>query len=90
MGVKILPCGTKMNETVNLIKYWWFTLILLLQDIQLDNSMLDLDNSSVNKECAMCTDVHCEDTDEDIIVYRDQGVSTEEHDKATYGKFTKT
>ena len=53
--------------------------------------MMDLDNSSVNKECAMmCMDVHCEDGDEDIIVYRDQGVSTEEHDKAMYGKLMKT
>ena len=31
-------------------------------------NMLDLDNSSVNKECAMmCMDVHCEDGDEDIL-----------------------
>ena len=28
--------------------------------------------------------------DKDIIVYGDQGVSTEEHDKATYGKLMKT
>ena len=53
-------------------------------------SMLDLDNSSVNEECAMmCMDIHCEDGDKDIIVYSDQGVSTEEHDKAMYGKLTK-
>ena len=38
----------------------------------------------------MCMDVHCEDGDEDIIIYRDQGVSTEEHDKAMYGEITKT
>ena len=38
----------------------------------------------------MCTDVHCEDGDEDLIVYGDQGVSTEEHDKTTYGKLVKT
>ena len=37
----------------------------------------------------MCMDVHCEDGDEDIIVYCDQGVSTEEHAKAMYGKLTK-
>ena len=49
--------------------------------------MMDLDNSSVNEECAMmCMDVHCEDGDEDIIMYGDQGVSTEEHDKAMYGE----
>ena len=38
----------------------------------------------------MCMDVHCEDGDEDVIVYRDSGVSTEEHDKAMYGKLMKT
>ena len=39
---------------------------------------MDLDNSSVCKECAMvCMDIHYEDRDEDIIVYGDQGVSTE-------------
>ena len=33
------------------------------------NNMMDLDNSSVNKECAMmCMDIHCEDGDEDIIM----------------------
>ena len=53
--------------------------------------MMDLDNSSVNEGCAMmCMDKHYEDGDEDIIMYSDQGVSTEEHDKATYGKLTKT
>ena len=58
------------------------------QNQKLEN-MMDLDNSSVSKECAMvCTEVHYED--EDLIVYGDQGVSTEEHDEATYGKLTKT
>ena len=39
--------------------------------------MIDLDNSSVNEECAMmCTDIHCEDGDKDIIMYRDQGVTS--------------
>ena len=52
--------------------------------------MLDLDNSNVNEEFAMmCMDVHCEDGDEDIIMYGDQGVSTEEHDKATYSEISK-
>ena len=32
----------------------------------------------------------CEDGDEDLIVYGDQGVSTEEHDKTMYGKVMKT
>ena len=53
--------------------------------------MMDLDNSSVNEECAMmCMDVHCEDGDKDIIMYRDQGVSTREHDETMYGELMKT
>ena len=38
----------------------------------------------------MCTDVHCEDGHKDIIMYGDQGVSTEEHHKTMYGKLTTT
>ena len=38
----------------------------------------------------MCMEVQYEDGDEDLIVYRDQGVSTEEHDKATHGELIKT
>ena len=54
-------------------------------------NMLDLDNSSESKECAMmCTEVQYEDGDEDLIVHGDQAVSTEEHDKAMYGKLMKT
>ena len=37
----------------------------------------------------VCTDVHYEDWDEDIIVYSDQGVSTIEHDEATCRELTK-
>ena len=33
----------------------------------------------------MCTDVHCEEGDKDIIVYGDQRVSTQENEKAMYG-----
>ena len=48
--------------------------------------MMDLDNTSVSEESAMvCMDIQYEDWDKDIIVYSDQGVSTEEHDEATYG-----
>ena len=53
--------------------------------------MLGLDDSSVSEECAMmCTEVQYEDGDEDLIAYGDQGVSTEEHDKATYSELTQT
>ena len=46
---------------------------------------MDLDNNIIGKECAMmCLVVHCEDGDEDLIVYKDQGVSTEEHGKGMY------
>ena len=38
----------------------------------------------------MCTEVQYEDEDEDIVVYRDQGISTEEYEKATYDKLMKT
>ena len=53
--------------------------------------MMDFDNSSVSEECAMvCTDIPYEDLDKDIIMYGDQGVNTEEHNEAMYGKLTKT
>ena len=54
-------------------------------------NMLDLDNISVSEECAMmCTEVQFEDADNDIVVYRDQGINTEEYEKAMYGDLTKT
>ena len=54
-------------------------------------NMLDLDNISISEECAMmCTEVQSEDTEEDVVVYRDQGIITEEYEKATYGDLTKT
>ena len=53
--------------------------------------MLDLDNTSVCKECAMmCTELQYEDADEDVVVYGDQGINTEEYEKATYGNLMKT
>ena len=54
-------------------------------------SMLDLDNNSVSEECVMvCTELQYKDTSEDEVVYRDQGISTEEYEKATYGDLMKT
>ena len=38
----------------------------------------------------MCTEVQYEDEDEDIVVYGDQGINTEEYEKATYGELMKT
>ena len=54
-------------------------------------SMLDLDNISVREECAMvCTETQYEDASEDKVVYGDQGINTEEYEKATYGELMKT
>ena len=54
-------------------------------------SILDLDSTSVSEECAMvCTELQYEDASEDEVVYGDQGISTEEYEKATYGDLTKT
>ena len=36
-----------------------------------------------------CMEVQSEDEDEDLVMSGDQGVSTEEHDKATYGELMK-
>ena len=53
-------------------------------------NILDLDNSSVSEECAMiCMEVQHEDGDEDLVLYRDPGVGTEEYDRATYVNVTK-
>ena len=51
-------------------------------------NMLDLDNSS--EYAMMCVEVQHEDGDEDLVVYSDQGISTEEYDKAIYGELMKT
>ena len=54
-------------------------------------SMLDLDSTSVSEQCAMvCSELQYEDASEDEVVYGDQGISTEEYEKATYGDLTKT
>ena len=53
--------------------------------------MLDLDSTSVCKECVMvCTELQYEDADEDQVLYGDQGISTEEYEKAMYGDFMTT
>ena len=54
-------------------------------------SMLDLESTSVSEECAMvCTELQYEDANEDEVVYGDQGISTEEYEKATYDDLMKT
>ena len=54
-------------------------------------SILDLDSTSVSEECAMvCTKLQYEDASKDEVVYGDQGISTEEYEKATYDDLMKT
>ena len=54
-------------------------------------SMLDLDSTSVSEECVMvCMELQYEDTSKDEVLYGDQGISTEEYEKANYGDLTKT
>ena len=54
-------------------------------------SMLDLDSTSVCKECPMvCTELQYGDADEGQVVYGDQGINAEEYEKAMYGEFMKT
>ena len=38
----------------------------------------------------MCTEVPYEDADKYVVVFGDQGINTEEYEKATYGDLTKT
>ena len=53
--------------------------------------MLDLDSTSVSEECAMVfMELQYEDSSENEVVYGDQGINTEEYEKATYGDHTKT
>ena len=52
---------------------------------------LDLGDNSVCEECAMiCTDVYITDESEGMIVYRDQGISSENYDEETYGDLLNT
>ena len=54
-------------------------------------SILDLDSTSVCKECVMvCTELQYEDVDEVQVVFEDQWINAEEYEKATYGDFMKT
>ena len=54
-------------------------------------SMLDLDSISACEECAMvCTEPQYEDASEGEVVYGDQGINTEEYEKAIYGNLMQT
>ena len=53
--------------------------------------LMDFGDSSVCKECAMiCTDVYSDEEYKNLIVYRDQGISTKTYDEETYGDLLKT
>ena len=53
--------------------------------------MMDLGDSSVCKECTMiCTDIYSDNKDEDIAVYRDQGISSTKYEEDKYGELMNT
>ena len=52
---------------------------------------MDLGDSSVCEECAMiCVDAYSDDKYEEIVVYRDQGITSKNFDEDTYGDLMNT
>ena len=55
------------------------------------SKLMGLGDNSVCEECAMiCTDVYSDEEYKDIILYRDQGISTKTYNEETYGDLLKT
>ena len=53
--------------------------------------MMGLGDSSECEECAMiCTDIYSDNEDEDIVVYRDQGISLTKYEEDMYGELMNT
>ena len=53
--------------------------------------LMDLGNNSVCEECAMiCTDAYSDEEYEEMVVYRDQGITSKNFDKDTYGDLMNT
>ena len=53
--------------------------------------MMDLGKSSVCEECAMiCTNIYSEEEYEEMVVYRDQGITSRKFDKDMYGELMNT
>ena len=53
--------------------------------------LIDLGDNIVCEECAMiCTDAYSDEECEDMIVYRDQGISSKTYDEEMYGDLLKT
>ena len=52
---------------------------------------MDLGNSSVCEECTMiCTDAYSDEEYEEMVVYGDQGITSEKYDEETYGDLLNT
>ena len=52
---------------------------------------MDLGDNSVCKECAMiCTDVYSDEEYEEMVVYRDQGITSGKFDEDTYWELMNT
>ena len=53
--------------------------------------MMDLGINSVCEESAMiCTDIYSDDEDKEIVVYRDQGISSRNYDEDMHGELMNT
>ena len=53
--------------------------------------LMDLGDSSVCEECAMiCTDTYSDEEYEEMVVYGDQGITSRNFDKETYGDLMKS
>ena len=53
--------------------------------------LMDLGDSSVCEECAMiCTDAYSDEEYEEMVVYRDQGITSEKYEEEMYGDLLNT
>ena len=53
--------------------------------------MMDLGDSSVCEECAMIrTDIYSDNENKDIVVYRDEGISSTKYEEDMYGELMNT
>ena len=53
--------------------------------------MMDLGDNSVWEECVMiCIDIYSDDEDKEIVMYRDQGISSRKHEEDTHWELINT
>ena len=53
--------------------------------------LMDFGDNSISEECAMiCTDVYSDEEHEDMVVYGDQGITTEKYNEDMYGDLMDT